>query len=157
MTDAQPEDTWVSPDEVLREEANQIHTGKNKERRVSRVLQALASAAESVQRSGSGNGDTKTGDTQASHGEPAKRWTDIVPAREGMELRAELYDRFSTALCLSGGGIRSASFNVGVIEALAVHPRRDTTASEGAAPAPDHTHSFLSQFDYLSTVSGGGY
>ena len=30
----------------------------------------------------------------------------------------------SSALCLSGGGIRSATFALGVIEALAVHPRQ---------------------------------
>lgn len=43
-----------------------------------------------------------------------------------------------TALCLSGGGIRSASFALGVLQALA---KRD----------------LLDKFTYLSTVSGGGY
>jgi hypothetical protein len=42
------------------------------------------------------------------------------------------------ALCLSGGGIRSASFSLGVLQAFG---RND----------------WLSMFDYLSTVSGGGY
>lgn len=42
------------------------------------------------------------------------------------------------ALCLSGGGIRSASFALGVLQALA-------------------RHGLLGQFHYLSTVSGGGY
>ena len=42
------------------------------------------------------------------------------------------------ALCLSGGGIRSASFGLGVLQALA---RRQV----------------LFKFHYLSTVSGGGY
>jgi hypothetical protein len=42
------------------------------------------------------------------------------------------------ALCLSGGGIRSATFNLGVLQALA-------------------KHKLLHQFDYLSSVSGGGY
>lgn len=42
------------------------------------------------------------------------------------------------ALCLSGGGIRSASFGLGVIQGLA-------------------RHRALEYFDYLSTVSGGGY
>jgi len=41
-------------------------------------------------------------------------------------------------LALSGGGIRSASFNLGVLQALA-------------------SQSKLEKFDYLSTVSGGGY
>ena len=43
-----------------------------------------------------------------------------------------------SALCLSGGGIRSASFSLGVIQALA-------------------RARLLGQFDYLSTVSGGGF
>ena len=43
-----------------------------------------------------------------------------------------------TALCISGGGIRSATFALGVIQGLA-----------GAG--------VLKKFDYLSTVSGGGY
>ncbi|MBV9070135.1 MAG: patatin-like phospholipase family protein [Acidobacteria bacterium] len=43
-----------------------------------------------------------------------------------------------TALCLSGGGIRSATFSLGVLQGLA---RRG----------------LLSKVDYLSTVSGGGY
>ncbi len=43
-----------------------------------------------------------------------------------------------TALCFSGGGIRSATVNLGVIQALA-------------------KLKLLDKFDYLSTVSGGGY
>jgi hypothetical protein len=43
-----------------------------------------------------------------------------------------------TALCISGGGIRTATFALGVIQGL---------ASAG----------ILEKFDYLSTVSGGGY
>jgi hypothetical protein len=43
-----------------------------------------------------------------------------------------------TALCLSGGGIRSAAFNLGVLQALA-------------------RLGLLDRFHYLATVSGGGY
>lgn len=43
-----------------------------------------------------------------------------------------------TGLAFSGGGIRSATFNLGVLQALA-------------------QRGLLSKFDYLSTVSGGGY
>ena len=43
-----------------------------------------------------------------------------------------------SALCISGGGIRSATFGLGAIQGL---------AEQG----------LLQQFDYLSTVSGGGY
>ena len=44
-------------------------------------------------------------------------------------------------LAISGGGIRSASFGLGVMQALVAAPNR----------------SILSDIDYLSTVSGGGY
>jgi len=43
-----------------------------------------------------------------------------------------------SALCLSGGGIRSATFNLGVIQTLA-------------------RVGLLGKFDYISSVSGGGY
>ncbi|WP_048862590.1 patatin-like phospholipase family protein, partial [Acidisphaera rubrifaciens] len=43
-----------------------------------------------------------------------------------------------SALCLSGGGIRSGAFCLGVMQALA-------------------EHGYLGRFHYLSTVSGGGY
>ena len=53
-------------------------------------------------------------------------------------IQAKLHRAQRSALCLSGGGIRSATFALGVVQALA---RRD----------------LLTRFDYLSTVSGGGY
>jgi hypothetical protein len=156
---------WYDPDTVLREEANEIHTGKKP--RVSRVPRALQMSpssaatenATTVQPAAEGD---KTGNEKAVPGKAAKakpaKWDDIRPEKTGMELRIELYDRFSTALCLSGGGVRSASFNVGVIEALAVHPRPDTDVKKaGEAQATGPEKSLLSQFDYLSTVSGGGY
>ncbi|HVS80736.1 MAG TPA: patatin-like phospholipase family protein [Pyrinomonadaceae bacterium] len=43
-----------------------------------------------------------------------------------------------SALCLSGGGVRSATFNLGVLQGLA-------------------RCGLLGKFDYLSTVSGGGF
>ncbi|MBI3666005.1 MAG: patatin-like phospholipase family protein [Acidobacteria bacterium] len=46
--------------------------------------------------------------------------------------------RPTAALCLSGGGIRSATFGLGVLQGLA-------------------KCGLLEKFDYLSTVSGGGY
>ena len=64
-----------------------------------------------------------------------------------------MYARDAAALCLSGGGIRSASFALGVIQALAVNPRPD---GEGAgAKRPEDF--LLGKIHYLSTVSGGGY
>jgi hypothetical protein len=64
----------------------------------------------------------------------------------------------SSALCLSGGGIRSAAFALGVIQAFASHPRprqEDTLAN--AAPVACADQSLLTTFHYISTVSGGGY
>ena len=43
-----------------------------------------------------------------------------------------------SALCFSGGGIRSATFNLGILQGLA-------------------RKRLIGKFDYLSTVSGGGY
>ena len=75
----------------------------------------------------------------------------------------------SAALCCSGGGIRSATFCLGIIQSLAKHslkvpPPPDTTEvpEPGTTPPPDELEadanlSFLSRFHYLSTVSGGGY
>src|SRR4051812_34924792 len=58
--------------------------------------------------------------------------------RRLFDVRRRIHAKGHAALCLSGGGIRSASFAMGVIQGLA---RRG----------------LLSRFDYLSTVSGGGY
>ena len=78
---------------------------------------------------------------------------DSVPANlSGTALNCHLNSLETSALCLSGGGIRSASFSLGVIEALASHPRTVANATVASADA-----SLLAKFKYLSTVSGGGY
>jgi hypothetical protein len=53
-------------------------------------------------------------------------------------LNTLLHGKEQSALCLSGGGIRSGTFALGLIQGMA-------------------RHNLLGQFDYLSTVSGGGY
>ncbi|HKD70212.1 MAG TPA: patatin-like phospholipase family protein [Candidatus Binataceae bacterium] len=53
-------------------------------------------------------------------------------------IRRLMLARRQSALCLSGGGIRSATYSLGVVEGLA-------------------RAKLLTKFDYLSTVSGGGY
>jgi hypothetical protein len=70
----------------------------------------------------------------------------------GVELYRGLNKLDSAALCLSGGGIRSAAFALGIIQALAAHPR--SALRNKVDPAGT---SLLAQFHYLSTVSGGGY
>lgn len=61
-------------------------------------------------------------------------------AADTAELFRKIHDESQplSALCLSGGGIRSATFALGAIQGLA-------------------KHGILEQFDYLSTVSGGGF
>ncbi|MBB3181437.1 hypothetical protein [Variovorax sp. Sphag1AA] len=59
-------------------------------------------------------------------------------------------------LALSGGGIRSATFALGVLETIAKHDTNDKPGSP-TKPGDLFRSSFLSRFDYLSTVSGGGY
>jgi hypothetical protein len=81
----------------------------------------------------------------------------IPDGTKGAALYQALHERNAAALCLSGGGIRSASFALGVIEALAVHPRQPAAEGEGEKQTESEKTSFLSQFHYLSTVSGGGY
>ena len=82
-------------------------------------------------------------------------------ARIESDFRHDLLDRFHqrqrdgraphqwsgrSALCFSGGGIRSATFGLGILQGLAAH-----SSSDGDRPL------LLGEFDYLSTVSGGGY
>jgi hypothetical protein len=59
-------------------------------------------------------------------------------AADETALRRRAAELNLSALCLSGGGIRSAAFSLGVLQALA-------------------SARLLGLFDYLSTVSGGGY
>ncbi|MBN8501558.1 MAG: patatin-like phospholipase family protein, partial [Sphingomonadales bacterium] len=70
-------------------------------------------------------------------------------------------------IALSGGGIRSASFALGALQALdaklaATVKRNSPPAGESQTPTSDFKaldieYSALGRFDYLSTVSGGGY
>ena len=63
------------------------------------------------------------------------------PSDRGERLKALhllMHQRRPSALCLSGGGIRSATFGLGVLQGLA-------------------RVGVLGNLDYLSTVSGGGY
>jgi len=75
-----------------------------------------------------------------------------LSGKEGRELYRSLNQLNSWALCLSGGGIRSAAFALGLVQALAAHPRSSEKSLVGEAE-----DSLLSRFNYLSTVSGGGY
>ncbi|MBZ9790503.1 patatin-like phospholipase family protein [Rhizobium sp. 3T7] len=62
----------------------------------------------------------------------------VISRRSNTNYKVANEDDWAAGLALSGGGIRSATFSLGVLAALA---RRN----------------LLPAFDYLSTVSGGGY
>src|ERR1022692_1928260 len=77
--------------------------------------------------------------------------TEDARANAEMAFRKLLIQRLHisgrTALCFSGGGIRSATFGLGVLQGLAAH---SCGARDDCAPE------LLGRIDYLSTVSGGG-
>jgi hypothetical protein len=65
--------------------------------------------------------------------------TELEEIRELRRRRGEDQDTTGlVGIAFSGGGIRSATFNLGVLQGLA-------------------TYKLLKRFDYMSTVSGGGY
>ena len=59
-------------------------------------------------------------------------------------------------LALSGGGVRSATFALGLMRGLA-HPQEDLHSANNAAPKTLASQGLLGRLDYLSSVSGGGY
>jgi Patatin-like phospholipase len=77
-------------------------------------------------------------------GQLGKNETQALSVAEKQPRLRDVYDRIQTeqpersALCLSGGGIRSAIFGLGVLQGLA-------------------RKNLLGKFDFLSTVSGGGF
>ncbi|WP_291689285.1 patatin-like phospholipase family protein [Bradyrhizobium sp.] len=78
------------------------------------------------------------------------------PAETLPEDILEIYRKLNAddrwAICLSGGGIRSAAFALGVLQRLAA-----LTAKSKRPGEENENESALQQFEYLSTVSGGGY
>jgi len=93
-------------------------------------------------------------EARAVHGAKAGELSD----KHGSQLFQALNRLHAAALCLSGGGIRSAAFSLGVIQALASHPR-SAPSEEGqhGGPCAAAEDCLLAKFHYLSTVSGGGY
>jgi hypothetical protein len=72
--------------------------------------------------------------------------------RLGLDEHGNLNGRL--ALALSGGGIRSATFSLGVLQAMA---RAPAPPIQGQFGRQEIGSTLLPHFDYLSTVSGGGY
>ncbi len=59
-------------------------------------------------------------------------------------------------LALSGGGVRSATFALGLMRGLA-RPQEDIPTGSGEASKTLASQGLLGRLDYLSSVSGGGY
>src|SRR5690242_15029270 len=76
------------------------------------------------------------------HGRPPIPPSDESDCKDDPAKLREIYKAINqenhAALCFSGGGIRSATFCLGVLQTFA-------------------KHNLLDKFHYLSTVSGGGY
>ncbi len=84
-------------------------------------------------RASAGNPGSGAQDAPPAHAAPADDHARALGRLFGAAHRFK-----ACGLALSGGGIRSATFNLGVIQGLA-------------------EHGLLKYLDYLSTVSGGGY
>src|SRR5262249_12989103 len=103
--------------EVLLEEAAAMSTGQQKEAALN-LLQSSASEAQAQSCRSS-------------------------EAAERVKIFALLHDLQRSAICFSGGGIRSATFGLGVLQGLAQLSKK----ADG----------ILRSLHFMSTVSGGGY
>ncbi|HSN39061.1 MAG TPA: patatin-like phospholipase family protein, partial [Burkholderiales bacterium] len=84
--------------------------------------------------SGTANGKRKPADFSKVWDEECR----LLACERGGGATADDVRKTACGLAFSGGGIRSATFNLGIIQALS-------------------ENKLLQRFDYLSTVSGGGY
>jgi hypothetical protein len=101
-----------------------------------------------------------------SAGKSGQTQTPQIALNEASDLHAvlnatyvELLSDRRSALCFSGGGIRSAAFALGVTECLAGYqaPLPDRQPAAYPKPRPGNKTKLLTHFDYISSVSGGGY
>ena len=143
----------LSIEQVLAAEAAAIHDVTNNE--IKTIVDNLLALSVSQDR----ESDRADKDSDSRSGDDENRlWV-----KKRKAFYCELGKLKSTALCFSGGGIRSATFCLGIIQALARHSVSKPPTTIGQyAPLPDDlaadaNNSLLSRFHYLSTVSGGGY
>jgi hypothetical protein len=101
------------------------------------VQAAFIVAAEMLIAQLSGAHDQDDGDDRPTNDKPSLDWNSAI-AEEAGHLGLPRVDGMACGLALSGGGIRSATFCLGVLQALA-------------------SQRLLKRFHYLSTVSGGSY
>ena len=164
----------LSIEQVLAEEAEAIAGTAGLAKKLLADLVAAQDAAAKVTAAANAHDaeqDVKVEDVKTARYrlDADRRSGEDIPAAEVSDRKAfyrSLNALNRAALCCSGGGIRSATFCLGVIQALAAHdvgalthkpadkapPEAGKTQSESKAE-----HSLLGCFHYLSTVSGGGY
>ncbi len=81
----------------------------------------------------------------------------IARRRKLLELCGQVPDGSGTCgLALSGGGIRSAAFCIGAMQALEAFPQEDQLPDRMTSGDKAELNLFA-RFDYLSSVSGGSY
>jgi len=140
----------LSIEQVLAEEADAIHGVAQGS--VTEPLRAHPSVQSAESRRGRKDADVRSGNDE-----------DLKDVEHLKAFYRALNRLNRAALCLSGGGIRSATFCLGVIQALAMASgRARTDVATGSGRSTDNAEdtanrSLLSRFHYLSTVSGGGY
>lgn len=148
----------LSIEQVLAAEAAAIHDLSNAKTRA--IVEELNRLATNQER------ETDRGDKDADQRSGKNEERDWVRNRK--DFYCLLGQLRSAAICCSGGGIRSATFCLGIIQALAKNRLTPLPPQPRTPPDPDKSgtpefieaeanQSQLSRFHYLSTVSGGGY
>jgi Patatin-like phospholipase len=121
---------------VLRSEFCALHRFDPK--RTMRPARGQPVADPSLPPAANGEETTKQADTDKTPSQQPKTSPEAKALERLWQNIHSLSGDGRTALCLSGGGVRSAAFNLGVLQGLA-------------------RLELLDRFHYLSTVSGGGY
>ncbi len=141
----------LSLEQVLAEEAVEL-AGPETELSVEDLQKALEALEQELE-------------TQEAEPGSTDRNADVRDGKDESPREAELRKAFyrslnklnRSALCLSGGGIRSATFCLGVIQALAGYDVTTGTSGDYGKYPETTPNSLIGRFHYLSTVSGGGY
>jgi hypothetical protein len=131
----------LSMEQVLAEEAARLASLGSFEN-----LRQIAGSRNSDRARTDINADARSGDDESLH--DAKRRTSFYCSLNKLN---------RSALCLSGGGIRGATFCLGVIQGLAAFDTRTGTTDFDEKCSPTPETSLLGRFQFLSTVSGGTY
>src|SRR5580693_2876846 len=143
----------LSIEQVLAEEAEAIQGTKGL---ADALLKDLAAAQDAEAKQANADPYAKDAKVARYRMDADQRSGEDLPVEEVKDRKAfyrSLNKLNRAALCCSGGGIRSATFCLGVVQALAGYDVKVKTWTTAVEPQ----NSLLGHFHYLSTVSGGGY